>query len=399
MLVLEQIARQETRRIVGLMSGTSADAIDAVLIDITGSGESTQFDVLAHTTTQLDADLRSDLFQLFLPDALVDDLCRVNFLFGQALAEAALAAIAEAGLEPETVDLIGSHGQTVRHMPGAEPPSTLQIGDPSVIANATGITTVADFRPADMAVGGEGAPLVPLVDYLLFAHPNRGRLMLNIGGIANVTVLPADAELEAVSAFDLGPGNMLLDGAVSFLTGGSERFDRDGRRALAGTADEAWVARLMKHEFVRRQPPKSTGREEFGTAYLAELIAEMELSADDLLATLTAFTAGAIVYGIQNFVEAPVEELWVSGGGVHNACLMQLLGNALPQTRVSPIDALGVSADAKEALCFAVLANETALGRCGNLPGATGARRPAILGVIAPANAAGQPEKREESTT
>jgi anhydro-N-acetylmuramic acid kinase len=384
MLQLEEMARRDSRRIVGLMTGTSADGIDAVLAEIGGSGESTHFEVLAHTTVAIGPELEADLFQLFLPDALVDDLCRVNVQLGHALAQASLAVIEAAGLEPKDVDLIGSHGQTIRHFPQGEPTSTLQIGEPSVIAQLTGITTVADFRPADMAVGGEGAPLVPLVDYLLFAHATHGRLMLNIGGIANVTVLPADAELADVTAFDLGPGNMLMDGAVAYLTGGAERFDRDGRRAAAGSPDIDWVARLLKHEFIQRQPPKSTGREEFGIEFLGGLMNEMQLSPDDRVATLTAFTAASIGYGIQTFAQEHQEEVWVSGGGVHNAHLMELLGKALPQSQVRPIDGLGVPADAKEALCFAILANETIVGNPGNVLGATGASQPAILGKIAP---------------
>ena len=384
MLQLEEMARRDSRRIVGLMTGTSADGIDAVLVEVGGSGESTRFEVLAQSTGEIDPEMEADLFQLFLPDALVDDLCRVNVQLGNALAKAALGVIEAAGLEPEDVDLIGSHGQTIRHLPQGEPPSTLQIGESSTIAQLTGITTVADFRPADMAVGGEGAPLVPLVDYLLFAHAKRSRLMLNIGGIANVTVLPADTELQDVTAFDLGPGNMLIDGAVTYLTGGSERYDRDGRRAAAGEPDIDWVARLIKHEFVQREPPKSTGREEFGMEFLAGLMSEMELSPDDRVATLTAFTAAAIGYGIQTFAASHQEEVWVSGGGVHNVCLMELLEKALPQSQVRSIDELGVPADAKEALCFAILANETIMGSQGNVPGATGARQPAILGKIAP---------------
>ena len=383
MTAIAQLASRESRRIVGLMTGTSTDGIDAVLAEIGGAGESTRFEVLAHTTRELDPGISSDLFQLFLPDALVDDLCRINVEMGEALAAAALAVIEEANMEPAQVDLIGSHGQTVRHLPRGEPPSTLQIGEPSVIAQKTGITTVADFRPADMAVGGEGAPLVPFVDYLRFAHAARSRGMLNIGGIANATVLPAGGEIDEVRAFDLGPGNMLIDGAVGYLTGGAERFDRGGRRAAAGAANEEWVARLIKHEFVQREPPKSTGREEFGVEYLGGLISQMNLTPDDMVATLTAFTAACIGYGLQTFAAAHLDEVWVSGGGVHNGWLMGLVERALPHSRFEPVDALGVPADAKEALAFAILANETIACRPGNVPSATGARQPAILGKIA----------------
>ena len=310
-------ASKSTRRIVGLMTGTAADGIDAVLVDIEGSGAITEFEILSHITHELPAALQADLFLLFQPDALVEDLTRVNFALGAALADAALRVIEAANAEPTQVDLIGSHGQTVRHLPQGNPPSTLQIGEAAVIAQHTGVPTISDFRPADMAAGGEGAPLVPLVDALLFSHPDHGRLLLNIGGIANVTAVPAGSvSAQGVMAFDLGPGNALVDAAVQHLTGGVERYDDDGRRAAAGTVDEEWLERLMKHDFFRRPPPKSTGREEFGTMYVAEVMRQAQLGPADLVATLTAFTAQGIAAGIARFAdpENELEEVWVSGG-------------------------------------------------------------------------------------
>jgi len=387
MSLLGDLWDKETRLIIGLMSGTSGDGIDAVAARISGCGSGTRFEVIAHMAHPFSAALQADLFELFHPGALVEDLCRLNAALGEALAEAALAVAAAAEWDPVDVDLIASHGQTVRHLPTGEPASTLQIGEPAIIAERTGITTVADFRPADMACGGEGAPLVPLVDLLLFADETQGRVMLNIGGIANLTALPPGASEAEVLAFDLGPGNALIDGAVLHLTGGAERFDRDGERAARGVADEELIDRLMSHDFFARRPPKSTGREEFGTEFLAALMAHTELSPDDLVATLTAFTARAICDGVRRFVHTngTMREVWVSGGGARNGHLTGLLQEGLPDLRVQPIDVLGVTAEAKEALCFAVLANETVMGRPGNLPGATGARRPAILGKICPA--------------
>ena len=383
---LRDLMAREPRRVVGLMSGTSADGIDAILVEIFGSGSDTRVRTLAFQTVELPAALRDQVFELFRVEARVDELCRLNVVLGEAFAAAALAVIESAGLEPAAVDLIGSHGQTVRHLPFLSPPSTLQIGEPALIAQRTGITTIADFRPADMALGGQGAPLVPLVDYLLFAHPEKGRLLLNIGGIANVTVLPAGAGPEQVRAFDLGPGNMLMDGAVMHFTGGAESFDRDGCRAAAGRVDKGLLARLLAHDFLQQPPPKSTGREAFGAEFLAALLPEAALSAEDLLATLSAFTAGAIVTGIERFVlpAVRVEELWISGGGVHNPHLMGALQAGLPGLRVASLAGLGVSPDAREALTFAVLANETLMGHSGNLPSATGARSPAVLGKIVP---------------
>ena len=383
---LQRIVEKSPRRVVGLMSGTSTDGIDAVVAEIAGCGTATRVQILEFQTLPLPDTLREQLFTLFGQTASLDDLCRLNFALGEAFAAAALAVIEAADLRPDEVDLSGSHGQTLRHLPGGRPGSTLQIGEPAVIAQRTGITTVADFRPADMAVGGQGAPLVPLVDYLLFTHPVKGRLLLNIGGIANVTALPASSAPEQVLAFDLGPGNMLIDAAVVHLTDGRERFDRDGGRGARGRVDASVLAQLLEHDFLQRPPPKSTGREEFGTAFLSELLSRIDLRGGDLVATLTAFSARAIADGIKKFVlpSVPAVELWLGGGGVHNGHLVDLIRAALPQLRVASVGELGISADAREALSFAVLANETLMGQAGNLPSATGAERPAILGKVVP---------------
>ena len=378
---LAALAAKQPRRVVGLMSGTSADGIDAVLVDLWGCGESTRYEVLSFATTPLPSALRREVFALFAEDASLDALCRVNVALGEAFATAALAALAQAALGPDTLDLIGSHGQTVRHLPASG--STLQIGEPAVIAARTGAVTIADFRAADLAVGGEGAPLVPLADHLLFAQPHEGRLLLNIGGIANVTALPANAAASAVRAFDLGPGNMLIDAAVAHYTGGRERFDRGGQQAAHGRIDEGLLAELMRTPFLQREPPKSTGREEFGERFLADVLRRGPCSADDLIATLTAFTVQSIAEGIDRFCPGEFAALWVGGGGVHNPRIMAGLRRALPRLAVRSLAELGVDPDAREALAFAVLANETLLGRTGNIPAATRAQRPVVLGKIA----------------
>ena len=361
------------------MSGTSADGVDAALVEVEGHGPDTRVGVEAFVSAALPADLRRAVLDLCGPEASVDELCRVNAALGGVFAEAALQVIGEAGLEPADVDLIGSHGQTVRHLPDGRPPSTLQIGEAAVIAARTGIATVADFRPADMAVGGQGAPLVPWVDFLLFAG-DTGRLMLNIGGISNVTALPPSAAPTDVRAFDLGPGDALMDEAAARLFG--LPFDRDGALAAAGRADGALLSELLDHEYFRRPPPKSTGREAFGAPYFAGLQRRHDLEPRDWLATLAAFTARSVAQGIGRFADIGAEELWVSGGGAYNRHLMGLLAEALPALRVGALDGLGVAADAKEAVAFAVLANETLSGGPGNLPAATGAARPAVLGKI-----------------
>ena len=374
-------------RVVGLMSGTSADAIDAALAEISGAPERPHMRQLAFLSVPWPARERARIESLIANRGDTRALSQAGFRLGECLAEAALRVVHSAGITAADVDLIGSHGQTVWHEVAGDGSvqSTLQVGEAAVIAERSGITTVADFRVADVAAGGEGAPLVPLLDVLLLSHPDRGRLLLNIGGIANVTAVPPGAQGEqGVLAFDLGPGNALVDAAVLHLTGAAERFDDGGRRAAAGTVDEEWVERLMKHEFFRRPPPKSTGREEFGTMYLAEVMRQAQLGPADLVATLTALTARGIAAGVERFAdpEGALEEVWVSGGGVRNTHLMGLLEEVLAPREVGSIDALGVPADAKEALAFAVLANETLMGRPGNLRAATGAKADAVLGKI-----------------
>ncbi len=384
MHLLSELAVKETRRVVGLISGTSADAADAVLVEFTGSGQQTHFEILAFCAVEMPTALRAEVFALFAEDASLDALCQANFSLGEFFAAAALEVIAAAGLQPTDIDLIGSHGQTIRHLPEGNPSSTLQIGEAAIIAQRTGIVTVADFRPADMAVGGQGAPLVPLADRLLFGHESIGRVLLNIGGIANVTALPAGCSPEAVSAFDTGPGNMLIDAAVEHFTQGAEHFDRDGQRAAQGAVDEGLLARLMRHEFLHREPPKSTGREQFGLSYFNEILADSGCGERELITTLTEFTARSMALAIRTFIlpKTDIEEVWVAGGGVHNVQLMKRLCALLADLRVDSLAGLGVDPDAREALSFALLANEMLQGHAGNVPTATGARRGVILGKI-----------------
>lgn len=376
---LIELMAKPRRRVVGLMSGTSVDGIDAVLVELAGSGADIGHQILAFDTVTMSDGLRCEVFDLFGAGASLDALCRVNFALGEAFAEAALKIIKQAGFEPDAVDLIGSHGQTVRHLPtdGA----TLQIGEAAVIAARTGVVTVADFRPADMAAGGEGAPLVPLADRLLFAHPQESRLLLNIGGIANITALPAGGANGL--AFDLGPGNMLVDAAVAHFSVGRQRFDRNGERARRGRVDEALLAQLLQHEFLKCAPPKSTGREQFGVQMLLEILDRGKWDEDDLVATLTAFTVRSVADGIARYCPSGYAGLWVAGGGAHNPQMIAGLQQALPDVPVASLAALGVDPDAREALAFAVLANETLMGQAGNVPAATGARRPVVLGKIA----------------
>jgi anhydro-N-acetylmuramic acid kinase len=389
-------AAKETRTVIGLMSGTSADGIDVALARISGSGDDiaaglAAFDSYAYTAAQ-----RRAILSLFAPDTPLVDVCRMNFALGRLFAEAVVGFAAARGLKLDEVDLIASHGQTICHLPpgGAQMDtdagSTLQIGEPAVIAEMTGVTVVADFRPRDMAAGGQGAPLVPYADYALFRSPDRTRAVQNIGGIANVTILPAGGTVDDVIAFDTGPGNMIIDALIAIFSHGEMSFDRDGELSALGHVNDDLLRWLMSHEFLRREPPKSTGREEFGARFVSDLLARAQstgVSAEDLLTTATAFTAESIAQAYRNFVpsEHVIDEVILGGGGSYNATLRRMLQERLPETQVFLHEDFGIRGDAKEALAFAILGNETMLGRPANLPRVTGARRAAILGKIVPA--------------
>jgi anhydro-N-acetylmuramic acid kinase len=370
------------RRIVGLISGTSADGIDAALVEVEGAGEATRLSLVGFESRPYDAALRDRV--LALGDAAAPELLRVHYRLGEEFARAALAVIEPARRRGLAVHLVGSHGQTARHHPRAAEPdgraATLQVSEAALIAERTGLPVVADFRARDVAAGGEGAPLVPLVDWLLFRAPGRRRGCLNLGGIANVTLL--EERLADVRAFDLGPANMPLDLVVTAWTGGAETFDRDGTRAAAGRVDAQLVGELLRHPFFALPPPKSTGREAFGADFVRPLLARFAGREADLLASLTRFVADGVADGIRRHVAGRLDEVLVSGGGARNRTLMRALAEALAPTRVRSLEEVGLDPDAKEAVAFAVLANETLFGRPGNVPEATGADGPRVLGKI-----------------
>jgi anhydro-N-acetylmuramic acid kinase len=364
------------------MSGTSADGVDCAVVEVEGAGPTTLARVLAFASEPYPTDLRAAV--LGLGEAPAPDLLRIHYRLGEEFARVALATIAPLRRRGLAVHLVGSHGQTARHHPRAADPAgraaTLQLGEPAVIAERTGLPVVADFRPRDVAAGGEGAPLVPLVDWLLFRRPGRPRGCLNLGGIANVTVVTERAE--DVRAFDLGPANMPLDAVVQAWTGGAETLDRDGARAAAGRVDPGLLAELLRHPFLALAPPKSTGREAFGAGFVGPLLARYAGREADLLATLTRFVAEAVAAGLRRHVPEPLGELLVSGGGARNRTLMDALGAACSPLPVRSLASAGIDPDAKEAVAFALLANETLFGRPGNLPRATGAAGLRVLGKI-----------------
>jgi anhydro-N-acetylmuramic acid kinase len=380
--------------VLGLMSGTSADGIDVALAQISGAPPDLQTKLLGHAAFSHPANLRAEILRIAEGKTVSPaELSQLNFRVGQAFAEAALSYCKRFRVSSRKIELIGSHGQTIFHQGqpiaflGQPTASTLQIGDASVIAARTGITTVGDFRPADIALGGQGAPLVPYADYLLFRSAKIGRVALNIGGIANFTVIPAAAKPSRVVAFDTGPGNMLIDALVSHFTRGRQRFDKDARLARAGRAIPAILNDLMRDSYFRQAPPKSTGREYYGQAYVQRILAlgrRHRAAPNDLIRCVTLFTALSIADAIHRFVlpRTKISQLIVSGGGAHNPLILAQLAALLPGIELLTTAALGVPEAAKEAYAFALLAYETFHRRPSNLPSATGARGPAILGKV-----------------
>jgi anhydro-N-acetylmuramic acid kinase len=368
--------------VVGLMSGTSADGIDAAVVRLRDSSDGRSFELLSFLNNPYSRAIADRV--LSGANATARELTEFDAMLGRLFAAAAADAIAAARLTPSDIDVIGSHGQTIFHQPprSGQPGATMQLGCPAVIAATLDVPVVADFRARDMALGGQGAPLVPLVDHLLFARRGEARVLLNIGGLANVSA--TDGELANVVAFDTGPGNALLDALVRAFTNGEQRFDRDGEWSARGTPIESLLADLLAHPFVVQAPPKSADRDTFGESLARRLMAEHASSSpEDLLATAVRFTADSIAGSIER-LPAPytrIDRVIASGGGVRNLVLMRRLRERCRCPVETSADH-GLDPDAKEAVAFAVLARETVLGRPSNLPRVTGAARAAVLGSI-----------------
>lgn len=388
---IQEIASKSTMRVVGLMSGTSADGVDAAVVEIDrGKVQLLVFDTFAYP-----ASLRRRILDLSRPEsARLGDICHYNFVLGEVFAEAVIKLCSKSGISLGSIDLIGSHGQTICHQPSGKRysaktvRSTLQIGEPSVIAQRTGITTVADFRPRDVAAGGQGAPLVPYADYVLFKHKRLARAVQNIGGIANVTFLPGGCTQDDIIAFDTGPGNMVIDSVIRLISNGRKHCDAGGKMAAKGTINKRLLDELLRHRFFQQPPPKSTGREEFGSDFVERIYRRADkkgLADADIVATVTALTAKSIARAYHRFLKAMPDELILCGGGSHNRTLVEMLHVELPDVKMLSTDDFGISVDAKEAVSFAILAWATIKGMTNNVPTATGAERPVILGKIVPA--------------
>lgn len=380
--------------VAGLMSGTSLDGVDAVLARLEGVGKHITFDILGFDHMPWPDALRRLILANSSPEhSTVFDISQLNVRIAHAYAEAVERVAAAAGYAVSDIDLVGSHGQTIHHVPfpvhcaGRDITSTLQVGDPSVLANLLQVPVAGDFRVADMALGGQGAPLVPYFDYVCFRDDQETRGLLNLGGIANITILPAGADRSDVFAFDTGPGNMVIDALSAMLLG--EPYDDGGRCAARGRTDDSVMAALLEDAYFVREPPKSTGREYFGESFAEQLVRrcreEMnDPGPEDILAVGTMLTVLSVYQAYARFVRdsCTLDALIVSGGGVRNQYLMDRLANVFAPIPVRTIGEYGIRSEAKEALCFAILAHEAVNGAETNLPSVTGASRATTLGKL-----------------
>lgn len=372
--------------IIGLMSGTSLDGIDAALVKIEGPKEKITLELVSFLTLPIPLEIRAELMNSFsLEHSNSALICSLNVKMGKLFGEAALKVCEKANFPIENIDAIGSHGQTIYHIPierdGLER-STLQVGEPSIIAYMTNKLVVSNFRSMDMAAGGEGAPLVPYAEYLLYKS-EKNRALQNIGGIGNVTVLPSSSELNQIIAFDTGPGNMVIDELTKRLTG--KQYDVNGEMASKGQVHMALINEWLKDPFFEMAPPKSTGRELFGSQFVNEILTKYHsLPPEDLIATATYFTVESIALHYEKYIfpNELIDEIIIGGGGSYNKTMIQMLRSRLPKCKVLTQEDLGYSSEAKEAIAFALLAHETLYLRPSNVPSATGASEHVILGSI-----------------
>ena len=382
-----ELWNKPSRLVVGLMSGTSADGIDAVLTRITGSGLSTEVEQLGFCFLPFDRPTRQAILNSCGGESGGSrEICLLGTHLGKLYVQAVQELLKATGTE--TVDLIGCHGQTVYHIPeavdylGCATRGTLQIGDPSYLAEAFQCPVVSDFRIRDMAAGGLGAPLVPYTEFLLYRSETEDVALQNIGGIGNVTLLPAGCSLEQVTAFDTGPGNMVMDALAEKLTGGAMDYDDGGKLAASGRVIPELLEWMFADPYLAKKPPKTTGRENYGAEYVEKLLSVGSYPLIDILTTATAFTARSIAWSLRRFAPRLPARLVVGGGGSRNPTLLAFLREALPEVQVQTQEDLGLSSDAKEAVAFAILANDALFAIPNNAPSATGARHPVVMGRI-----------------
>ncbi|MEO8665188.1 MAG: anhydro-N-acetylmuramic acid kinase [Ignavibacteria bacterium] len=380
------VFNKKQKTVIGVLSGTSVDAIDVVLVKINGSGISTKIKVIDFESYPINNRLRTFILDCSgNKKSTVENICKLNFIIGSAFADSISKIISRNNLKSKDIDLIGSHGQTIYHIPvseqlfGFSSRSTLQIGDPSVIANQTGIVTVGDFRTADMAIGGEGAPLVPYLDYILFSHKSKSRAFINIGGISNLTYLKSSCIQNDVIAFDSGPGNMIIDYLVKKYFG--KNFDKDGKIALSGEVDSKLFDHIcFKDKYFKKSPPKSTGREHYSGKFVESVLKKFSnVESKDIIATFTKFTAYSIYF---NLIKYKSDEIIISGGGANNPAIFKYIKEYFIDVPVYKMNDAGINPDNKEAVLFAVLANELVSGNKANMPSVSGSERNTFLGKI-----------------
>jgi len=394
MRALREYADKATRRVVGLSA--SLGGVDAALLDIVGEGASTQISLLRFRRVGHSAQMRDALLRATSPECPGAEICDLNFALGRLMADAARQVTRATGHGLGEVDLIGCNGLTLYHSTAAGtaadracPASILQIGELAVVAEETGVTTIGDFGATDIAAGGCGAPLMPFIDFVLFHHHAKTRAIQNIGRMASVTVVPAGDDPEAVVAFDTGPGHVVVDAITEIVSEGKLLSDHDGRLASLGAVSDEVLACMMSHAFIQRAPPKTSGPREFGPEFITGVLdaaQRYDISVEDLLATATAFTAESIARSYRDFLapEHPIDEMILGGGGSYNATLRRMLQSRMPGLPIYLHEDFGIYGDAKEAMAYAILANETMLGRASNLPRATGAAHRRPLGKIVP---------------
>lgn len=389
---LYNLFTKKEKYVIGLMSGTSVDGIDAVLVKIENNGIDTKVKEIGFETYPYDVEVRNKIFNLFDKNkASVEDICYMNFLLGELFAKASIDIANKCNFEINDIDLIGSHGQTIYHIPeaicdfGYDIKSTLQIGDGCVIANRTGVTTVSDFRVADMSDGGQGAPLVPYTEFLLFSNNDKNIGLLNLGGIGNITVLKKGTTKDDILAFDTGAGNMVIDFVIDYVTDGKLKYDENGKMASMGLVCEKIVDKLLLDSYFTKALPKTTGREYFGKEFSLKFIEECNkynLSKEDMVATATAFTSKSVALSIEKYINIDLDEIIVSGGGSLNKTLLSMLQNYVGHVVVRTQEDIGLNSNSKEAVAFAILGNETISENESNLKNVTGANRYKILGKI-----------------
>jgi anhydro-N-acetylmuramic acid kinase len=383
-----RLSNKSRRNVIGILSGTSIDAVDIVLTRMQGSGKNTKIKVLDFQSDPINKKTRNYILNCSNNDSKIEDICLVNSIIGNLFADSVLKIIKKNKLRNKDIDLIGSHGQTIFHLPGKirfnnhKFSSTLQTGDPSIIAVKTGIITAGDFRSSDVAAGGEGAPLVPYLDYILFSHPKKNRLLLNIGGISNITYLKKNCKKKEVIAFDCGPGNMLIDSLSKIFF--NKNFDKNGSIAKKGRINDELFNYLKKNDkFYRRKYPKSTGREYYGDAYIKMILSFKDIKPSDIIRTVTEFTSFCIYHNYRTFIgDKSPDELIVSGGGSNNPVIIESLKEYFKGTEVKGLNDSGINSSNKEAVLFAFLANELVNGNKTNIKTVTGASEEVYLGKI-----------------